>query len=279
MSIADPRAVLTRPARPPDLIVRYGDGPEHVADVRLPTDGAGGALVVVVVHGGFWRAEFDRQHTGPQCAGLAAAGYAVAAIEYRRTGAGGGWPATFDDVAAAVDAVPQLVADAVPGVDAARTVLVGHSAGGHLALWAASRHRLPTASRWHRATPVPIAGVVSLAGVADLVTCATTHLGDDAAVALVGGTPAEQPARYAEADPIRLLPSDRRTVLVHGTDDDRVPVAQSRAYVETARAAGDDATLVVLRGVEHFAVIDPASTAWPAVLDAIAAVLPPPPRR
>ncbi|RIQ34967.1 alpha/beta hydrolase, partial [Jiangella rhizosphaerae] len=137
----DPREVLTRAAPPPSLTVTYGELPDQVADVWLPAGKAGPmAPLVVVVHGGFWRAEYDRRHARPQCAGLAAAGYAVAAIEYRRAGAGGGWPATFDDAATALDTVPALVADATAGgtarVDANRVVHVGHSAGAHLAVWA-----------------------------------------------------------------------------------------------------------------------------------------------
>ena len=140
------RDVLSRPAPPPDLVLSYGPGPEHVADVRLPPAGARPAPLVVFLHGGFWRAAFDRTHTGPLAAALAAAGFAVCNPEFRRTGQrGGGWPGTFDDVAAAVDALRALVRDAT-GADRVSDeppLLAGHSAGGHLALWAAARHRLP----------------------------------------------------------------------------------------------------------------------------------------
>jgi acetyl esterase/lipase len=139
----------------PDLTLSYGPLPEHVVDVRLPApDAAAGPVpLVLVVHGGFWKAEWDRAHAAPQSAGLAAAGHVVATVEYRRVRmAGGGWPGTLDDVAQLADSVPALVAAALPGrVDPGRTVLVGHSAGGHLVTWAASRHRLPPSSPWHRA--------------------------------------------------------------------------------------------------------------------------------
>jgi acetyl esterase/lipase len=266
-----PDDVLTRPAPGPDLVLRYGPGPDHVVDVRLPAS-AGPAPLVVVLHGGFWRAEHDRAHAGPQCSALAEAGYVVAAVEYRRTGRGGGWPATFDDVAAAVDAVPGLVAGAAPGrLRPGGAVLVGHSAGGHLALWAASRDRLPPGSRWHRPPgPSTPRAVVGLGAVCDLRCCGDLDLDGGAASALLGGGPDDVPDRYAQADPLTLAPPGVPAVLVHGTDDDRVPVEMSRRY---AAAGGDSVRLVELPGTGHFEVIDPRSRVWPAVLDAIRMVV------
>lgn len=269
------REVHSRAAHLPDLTVTYGPLPDHVADVWLPVsdDARPSTAMLLVVHGGFWRAEYDRRHARPQCAALAAAGYLVASIEYRRVGAGGGWPATFDDVATAVDSVPGLVGAAVrrsgtAGSAPPRAVLVGHSAGGHLAVWAASRHRLPGGSPWRLPAPPPsVAGVVSLAGVLDLTTAAELDLDDGAARALMGGSPADQPERYDVADPLRLAPIDVPTALVHGTADRHVPHAFSRRY---ATAAGPRARLAELTGVEHFALIDPSSAAWPAVLTAVA---------
>lgn len=250
----------------------YGPLPEHLVDVRVPA-GDGPAPLVVVVHGGFWKGEWDRAHSAPQSDGLAAAGYVVATVEYRRVGAGGGgggWPGTLDDVALLGDTVPGLVAAAVGDrVDTARTVFVGHSAGGHLVAWSASRHRLPAASPWHRPTPLPV-GVVSLAGVLDLELSERLGLGGHAAKALLGGSPRKRPERYAEADPVRLLPTGVRTVLVHGTRDEAVPLEVSRAYSAAARAAGDDVALHELAGVDHMALVDPASGAWPTVLAAVA---------
>lgn len=275
----DPREVLTRSAPPPRLTVAYGDLPDQVADVWWPdVPGLSDVPLVVVVHGGFWRAEYDRRHTRPQCAGLAAAGYAVAAIEYRRVGSGGGWPATFDDVAVALDTVPALVAAATAGgpvrVDLERVVHVGHSAGAQLAVWAASRHRLPPGAPWAGellVRPRP-AGVVALAGVLDLDAAAELDLDHGAVRALLGGGPAERPERYAAADPLRLVPAGVPVALLHGTDDGYVPLELSRRY---AAAAGTDtgATLSELTGVGHFDLIDPESSAWPAVLDAVAEVL------
>jgi acetyl esterase/lipase len=267
--VSNPRDVLDRAAPAPDLTVRYGPGPDHLVDVRLPAGDRPGPLVLVI-HGGFWMAEFDRAHAGPQSAGLAAAGYVVATVEYRRVGqAGGGWPGTFDDVAALTDVVPRLVADAVGArVDVARTVLVGHSAGGHLAAWAAMRHRLPADSPWHR--PVPLdAGVVGLAPVVDLARAHELGLGEHATGLLLEGSPQQRPARYALTSPSVLLPAGARQVLVHGTRDQQVPVGMSRQYAARGRALGDPVTLRVLEGLGHYELIDPRSAAWPTVLDSI----------
>src|SRR5215470_1271857 len=191
----DPADVLTRPGRPPDLVLHYGDEPDHVADLHLPpadspdADGSGGqVLLTLFLHGGFWRAEYGREHTRPLAGALAAAGLVVCAPEYRRTGQpGGGWPGTFDDVAAAVDRLPAVLADVTGGLtEPDRFVLAGHSAGGHLALWAASRHRLPSESPW-RTENARACGVVALAAVSDLTACYRWGLGAGAADALMGG--------------------------------------------------------------------------------------------
>jgi acetyl esterase/lipase len=277
-----PSDVLTRPGRPPDLVLRYGDGADHVADVHLPPAAAtqragtgGRALLTIFLHGGFWRAEYGREHTRPLAEALAAAGFVVCAPEYRRTGQpGGGWPGTFDDVAAAADRLPGLVAEATRGAvdaDPGRAVLAGHSAGGQLALWAASRHRLPTSSRWH-AERSAWRGVVALAAVSDLAASYRKALGQQAAGALMGGGPAQfADERYLQADPARLLPAGGPVWLVHGMADDRVPYPMSLDYARWARAAGAraaDATCVLLPGAGHFALIDPLSAEWPQVVNA-----------
>ncbi|NDL59358.1 alpha/beta hydrolase family protein [Phytoactinopolyspora mesophila] len=269
--MSDPRSVLTRPAPPPDLTVSYGPLPDHVADVWLPDD-AGPAPLCVVVHGGFWRSKFDRTHTGPQCAAFAAAGLATVSIEYRRTGDGGGWPATFDDVALALDTIASVVSAAAPGrVDTGRVAHVGHSAGGHLAVWAASRHQLPENSRWWRPSPdAAVRGVVSLAGVMDLASAATARLDDGATQTLLGGDPDTVPDRYDLCDPLRLTPPGVPVVLIHGTDDDHVPPEFSHRY---AAVAGQTVDLVSLPEIEHFGVIDPMSTAWPVVQEHVSALL------
>ncbi|MGQ0626400.1 MAG: alpha/beta hydrolase family protein [Sporichthyaceae bacterium] len=247
--------------------LRYGGLADHLAEVLSPP-GAQVRPLVVVIHGGFWRAQYDRTHTAPQCAALAAAGYVVAALEYRRVGNGGGWPATFLDVAAGVDALPALLDGQI---DPGRTVLVGHSAGGQLALWAAGRHRLPPGAPGYRPGPPPIRGVLSLAGVADLGWAARAGLGGGAVDALLAGEDAATPdARLAAADPAQLLPTGIASVALHGAEDELVPVECAVHYVRAAIDAGDQARLRAISGVGHFELIDPGSSAWPHVVAAVA---------
>lgn len=269
----DPREVLSRPAPAPDTRLRYGDLPEHVADLYLPAahDDRTLAPLVLLVHGGFWRVEYDRVHLRPMAVGLAAEGCTVASVEFRRTGqAGGGWPGTFDDVSRAVDVVPQLVADTT-GTRPAAVVLLGHSAGGHLVTWAASRPSLPPTSPWFR-PDVGADRVVDLAGVCDLRLADALGLDDHATRVLLGGGPDDEPDRYAVADPASLRPAVPVTVL-HGSEDELVPVGVSRSYVAAMASAGvaDRVRLVELAGLEHFALIDPTSPAWPSVVEAVLA--------
>jgi acetyl esterase/lipase len=251
-----------------------------VADFRFPaavpgTGPAPAAPLVIFLHGGFWRAAYDRTHTGPLAAALASEGFAVCAPEFRRIGeAGGGWPGTFDDVAAAVDALPGLAANAAGSrVDPARLLLAGHSAGGHLALWAASRHRLPPGTPW-AVVASPVRGVVALAAVSDLISGYRQGLGRGVVAELLGGDPDAQAPRYALTSPIALLPTGVPVRLVHGRADDTVPCDMSLDYAARAQAAGDDATCTALPGVEHFALIDPLSPAWPSVIAAFRSASP-----
>jgi dipeptidyl aminopeptidase/acylaminoacyl peptidase len=260
-----PSDILTRAARPPDRVLRYGPGTDQYGDLRLPVWSEMGKTfsgerpaspLVIFLHGGFWRSAFDRTHTGPLAEALAAAGFAVCTPEFRRTGLpGGGWPGTFDDVAAAVDTLPGLAAEAADEaggqVDTGRVVLGGHSAGGHLALWAAAGN-----------SSLPVAGVVALAPVADLELAVRTGVGAGAPIALLGGGPDEVPDRYAAASPAALLPIGVPQVVVHGTADESVPFAMSERYVAAARDAGDDATIVDLPGVTHMPLIRARSEAW-----------------
>jgi acetyl esterase/lipase len=225
-----------------------------VIDVRTPPGAARG--LVIFLHGGFWRNAFDRAHVGPLAAGLAAAGYVVATPEYRRTGApGGGWPGTFDDVAAAVR-VGRALADQRTGAP----ILAGHSAGGHLALWAAAGLVREGAG---------VRGVLALAPVADLAGAYERDLDRGAAAALLGGGPGDVPERYAAADPMALLPLGMPQVICHGDRDAQVPVEMSRDFAAAALAAGDEVILLEWPRVDHFAVIDPESAVWPDVKAAI----------
>ena len=256
---ADPRDVLTRPAPAPDATVAYGDHPEQLADLRRPAGTGPARPLVIVVHGGFWRAEYDRSHTGPMAAALAALGYPVAQVEYRRTGQpDGGWPHTLTDVLTGVAALPELAAAVMPDrVAPVPPILVGHSAGGQLALYVAAH------------APTTVGGLLALAPVADLAEAYRLDLDAGAVAALLGGGPADVPDRYAAADPSALVPVRVRSVVVHGTLDRQVPVTMSRAWVAAARAAGSPVTLVELPECEHFGLIAPDSAAWPRVVDAL----------
>ena len=243
--------------------ISYGDHDEAYADLWLPAVADGPVAVVVLVHGGFWRQQYALDLMDPLAASLTDAGYAAWNIEYRRIDGRGGFPETFDDVAAAVDHLATL--DDVR-LDLDRVAVVGHSAGGHLAAWITSRHVLPADARWSDPAVRPVVAFPQ-AGVLDLGECARTGLGSGACVSLLGGGPDDRPDRYALTSPQALLPVSTPVIAVHGTDDDIVPLSQSRAYVDAATAAGDPAELVVVDGADHFDVIDPGHDAWQAVLD------------
>ena len=238
----------------PDVVVRYADHPDGILDLHLPTGEP--ETTVVLVHGGFWRSEYDRTHTRPVADALRREGFLVATPEYRRTGAtgdrAGGWPATCEDVRMAVERLPGLLTGLGLPVPAS-TYAVGHSAGGHLVLWLASEG-------------MELERVVALAPVGDLRDAFSRDLDGGAVLALVGGTPDEVPHRYAAADPATRLRVDPRLplVVVHGTEDRQVPLensgwADALPHVE----------LRTLDGVDHFALMTPGSPAWPAVLDAV----------
>lgn len=239
--------------------MRFGGHADQVVDVRLPQGAPRDGAPVVVVHGGFWRAAYDRGHTGPLAADLAARGCLVAQLEYRRSGQPqGGWPATFTDVTAGLRALTRVPEFADAYAAGRAPVVLGHSAGGHLALWVAG---LPASER------PPVGAVVALAPVADLYEAFVRDLDDGAVVALLQGTPAQVPDRYAYAQPARC-PAVPVTVR-HGDQDAQVPVAISRAWVAAAHGAGCVVDYRELPGVEHFALIDPMSTAWRTVIDAV----------
>ena len=256
---ADPRTVLTREAPGPSRTTSYGPDPAQLYDVRLPTSAPRGSTVVVI-HGGFWQAEYDRAHAASQAQAFADNGFHVAVLEYRRVGmAGGGWPGTFQDVMAAVSAVradPEL-----PD----RVVLVGHSAGGHLAALVASQ---PDAHG--------LGGAVSLAGCVDLMLTARMGLGDRAAQSLMGGEPADLPAEYGEADPAALTPAVP-LLLLHGADDRIVPPEVSRSYEDSVARSGRqhaEVRLTVIPACEHFGLIDPEHPAFAVVLEAVRTLAP-----
>jgi dipeptidyl aminopeptidase/acylaminoacyl peptidase len=200
--------------------------------------------VAVLIHGGFWRQRYGRELEGGIARDLVARGWAVWNIEYRRLGGGGGWPGTFEDVDAAIRALP---------VEASRTVAVGHSAGGHLAVWAAAEGLVDAA--------------VSQAGALDLDELSRLGTSDNVVNQLLEGTPEEVPHRYAKASPRRRLPIGVPLLLVHGERDDDVPVHVSREFAAAAREAGDDCELVVIDDESHYEHLEPGSRCWNAVIE------------
>lgn len=239
--------------------IDYGTDRSQFGELTRPAGASKG--VVVVIHGGFWRSQYDLSLGRPLAKALAADGWTAWNVEYRRVGDGGGWPETFDDIAAAIDALAD-----VDGLDTSKVVTLGHSAGGHLAVWAASRAQL-TGTPWD-APRVPVTAAISQAGVLDLAGAAADDLGGGAVQAFMGGTVDD---RYAQADPTALIPVAVPVRCVHGTSDDTVPLSQSIDYVDRARAAGADAELVEVDG-DHFVVIDPSSAAWARTLEILEAL-------
>lgn len=249
--------MVTRPAGPPDVVLRYGDHADALIDVFLPAGlGRPGRPVplLVIFHGGFWRQDFDRSHLRPLAHALQRHGFAVALPEYRRTGGLGGWPETGDDVEAALATLPGMLHDVAPGfVDpSARRVVVGHSAGGHLALWAGLR-----------AGKSRVAAIVALAPVSDLYYAAGVRMGDAAVQALLGGEPEARPDRYAQASVTALLPPIGVDVtIVQGDADKDVTVDMNRRWATKHR--GPNLRYIELAGVDHFALIDPLSPVFEA---------------
>ena len=251
--------ILTRTPPAAHIRLAYGSHDLQFGDLRLP-DRPPPWPVTIVIHGGFWRARYDLEHIGHLCAALTEqAGTATWSLEYRRVGQpGGGWPGTLQDVAAGTNFVSQLASE-YP-FDLERTVTIGHSAGGQLALWAASETKLPR-------------GAVSLAGVADMRYAADLRIGNAAVQDFLGGEPADVPERYVAASPFERLPLGVSHVLVHGTDDDTVPFEIAERYLKAAKSAGDEVRLVGLERTGHFELIDPLSDAWPAVREAVESLL------
>jgi acetyl esterase/lipase len=240
----------------------YGPGPDQFLEVTLPA-GDQPAPVAVVLHGGFWRARYGIELARPLAADLAARGWAAVAVEYRRVGAGGGWPTTLEDVAAALDTLPDL--SPAGRLDLGDLTVIGHSAGGHLAAWAAARGRLPAGAPG-AAPRVPVTAAVLQAGVLDLAAAVAEDLGSGATVGFLGGAPERLPERYAAADPVRLLPTGVPVLCVHGEADTTVPLDQSERYAAAATAAGDRVEVTAVPG-DHMAVIDVTGEAWRRALD------------
>lgn len=244
--------ILSRQPPPADLRLTYGSDPNQFIDLRLPASKTGPHPLLINIHGGFWRAKYSLDHAGHLCAALSAKAMATANLEYRRVGnEGGAWPGTFEDIRSAYQFLIQNAQR--HNFDAQRVVVMGHSAGGQLAICLAAHES-------------QVRSVISLAGVVDLQRAYQLHLSHDAVVEFLRGTPNEVPDHYREADPMQLSIVKARQWLIHGTSDDDVPPAFSRDYADFKRnrtgEKKEDARLLEITGAHHMDLIDPRSSAW-----------------
>jgi acetyl esterase/lipase len=230
--------------------IRYGAHRAQSAELWMPDDVRPVVPVVVLLHGGFWRQMYTKRLMHGMARRLVGEGWAALNVEYRRVGRGGsgGWPETFDDVSAAVDALA-----GVSTIDLAMVVTMGHSAGGHLGLWLAGPRT--TSSSSSTAHAVTVTAAISLAGIPDLEAASRSGLGHGAVDALMHGSPEQWPEEYRLASPAAQLPLRVRQFLLHGEADSTVPLSASASYVAAARAAGDEVTLVPLAGATHMDMI------------------------
>ena len=245
--------------------IAYGtESPHQFGVLRVP-EGQGPHPVALVIHGGCWGAQFDYRHIETLAERLTARGLATWVIEYRRIGnPGGGWPGTFVDIALGADYIRELAA--WYPLDAGRVVAVGHSAGGHLALWLAARSRVPADSEVSVGEPLPLIGVVALAGITDLRNYALGSGTCNAAVSdLMGGLARDHGDRYRQVNPWDLLPFDLPIALVHGANDAIVPVAQSRRFAKAQTEAGIPVSMDLIGRAGHFDVVAPFAPAWATV--------------
>jgi acetyl esterase/lipase len=250
--------ILEMPPPAADQRVPYGADANQFIDVRLPS-GAGPHPALLNIHGGFWRAKYDLAHAGHLCESLRNLGVATFNVEYRRVGnPGGAWPGTFADIRLAYNYVRQHLSQF--HLEEKRLAVMGHSAGGQLALCLAAHER-------------SVGQAISLAGVVDLQRAYSLHLSQDAVVEFLGGKPTDVPEHYREADPTALQIGHARQWLLHGTEDDTVPVAFSRDYVARKKKAGENVDLVEVEKAGHFDFIDPRSEAFTKVKAAVMAAL------
>ena len=259
--------------------IAYGDQPNQFGRLRtpglLPPDAmpAHDAFpIVVLIHGGFWRDSFDLELMAPLATDLSSRGYATWNLEYRGVGSsGGGWPETANDIAAGIDHLAEIADE--HGLDLDKVIVIGHSAGGQLALWSAARDHLPEGAPGRDPIVQP-AAVVSLAGVNDLESADQADLGAGA-VAMFLGRDVDRTAPYPESSPAALLPLGIPVLLVHGDEDSNVPISQTSNYATRAREAGDIVEELTVLGGDHFVVIDPSSGAWADVIERLPLLLAP----
>jgi len=252
---------------PPGQKHAYGSEALQFGELSLP-EGAGPFPVVINIHGGCWLSEYGIAHSRALAGALAKEGFAVWNIEYRRVGdSGGGWPGTFVDVAHGADYLRTLAKD--KPLDLSRVTAMGHSAGGHLALWLAVRHKMPEGSEIHVPDPITVTGVVALAPAPMLDALQAKGVCGGVIERLMGGAAENVVKRYDLAMPSRMAPIGVRQMIVIG-EEDKSWRWVGESYVEKARAAGDEQIEVVLvPGAGHLEVIGPAAEAWRTVVEAV----------
>ena len=251
--------------READQRLAYGAEPEQYFEQWFPPEYAEPLPLIVLVHGGCWLAEYGVSHIRPLASRIASSGLAVAALEYRRVGQeGGGWPGTFDDIATGLEFISSMQD---PRLDLSQVILVGHSAGGHLALWASGRSLIEKSQTLYSENPFMPRGVIGLAAITDLAAYSEGQNScQEVTPKLMGGLPSEKPERYKQASPSQLgttIP----TVLLHGDQDTIVPIRQAQALSQ--------AKLVVIEGAGHFDMIHPGTAVFPGLLAAIEELLDP----
>ena len=259
--------VLAQPQPATGEIIHYGPHGDQFAELLLPP-GDGPHPVLVLIHGGCWLQQFDVQLIRPLAAAIRDLGWAVWLPEYRRLGGAGGYPGTLLDIADAIDVLRQLAPQR--SLDLGRLAAAGHSAGGHLALWSATRHRFDPGHELHHADPLLPRKVIGLAAIGDLASYRvgppnSCHASVDK---LLGGSPDTVPARYAAASPRQRLPLAAAATLIHGTDDPIVPLQASEAFARASRRAG----IVRITGAGHFDLVIPRGAAWIALRSELASV-------
>ena len=252
-----------------DARIHYGDGAFHFGDLRVPA-GAGPHPVILFIHGGCWRAKFGLAYADELMAAFTREGFATWSIEYRRVGdEGGGWPNTFIDVANGADHLVEIAP--THHLDLERVVAMGHSAGGHFALWLAARGNLPAESPVSSQSPLQLQAVLALAPAPDLMHLHEKKVCGHIIDKLMGGSPDDFPARYRWADPVHTAPGTTPQVLFIGKYDEAWAPVGLR-YLRTAQARGDDVKMIEATESGHFEMVDPKSTTWPLVLEATIAL-------
>lgn len=274
-ALMTPEDLASLTGSPPDWRGQYGSDPTQYGELRLPA-GLGPHPVVVLLHGGCFMAPYaSANYLGPLADALKGEGIATWNLEYRRIGdPGGGWPGTYLDVGSGVDHLRGVAESR--SLDLNRVVVVGHSAGGHLAMWAASRGRVVLGSELSTSDPLQVRGVINLAGPLELsedIDHYEGECGQPVISALIGGTPQTHPDRFAEVSPRARLPLGLPQVLIWGQHEEFVPHALAEQYVRRAQAAGDAVRLIVVENAGHFELASPNTVSWPEVYGAIKALL------